>query len=145
MKKLRKNLTVGEYNFSLEINKDIAVSTFEEVPEMVALLDEAMEKNKSPKENLKFGEILQQAKKQNDEKDEKDLAVMRKTAEIALKKMYYAVETNKTAHDDFFDDFWSYIDRNDAELLMCSTLVEFLMQGFTLGRELKPKVKIVLK
>lgn len=145
MKKLRKNLTVGEYEFSLEINKDIAVSTFEEVPEMVSLIDEAMKTNKSQKEEFGFGKFLQQAKEQNDEKDEKDLAVMRKTSEVALKKMYHSVETNKPANDEFFDEFWNYIDENNAELLMCSTIVEFLMQGFTLGKELKPKVKIVLK
>lgn len=145
MKKLRKDLTVGEYKFSLEINKDIAVSTFEEVPEMVALIDEAMKTNKTQKGTSEFGNFLQQVKEQSDEKDEKDLAVMRKTAEVSLKKMYRAVETNKTVDDEFFDNFWNYIDENNAELLMCTTVMEFLMQGFTLGKELKPKVKIVLK
>lgn len=145
MKKLRKNLTVGKYAFSLEINKDIAISVFEEVPEMTALLDEAMETNKSKKEEFKFSDYLQLAREQDDEKEERRLKTMRNASEIALKKMYRSVETNKSVDDDFFEEFWKYIDENDAELLMCSTLIEFVMQGFTLGKELKPKVKIVLK
>lgn len=143
MKKLRKNLTVGKYEFTLEINKDIAISVFEEVPEMVGLVDEAMQKNKT--QNSGFGEILEQLKEQNDEKDKKDLEVMRKMAVVALKQMYRAVETNNTADDNFFDEFWNYVDENNAELLICTTIFEFVMQGFTLGKELKPKIKIVLK
>ena len=136
MRVLEKTVTLGEMKFKVGANRDIAVKAFEEFPELIEYLF-----NKQKESNLSEDAFLLSAIKK---KELSKLFSMEK--EIAELIKFALPLMLKAANDDTkATDIIKYAEDNGASTVMNSGLLEFLIQGFTQGELVKPKVKFSMK
>lgn len=136
MKFLEKQVTLGDMEFKVRTNRDIAVKAFEEYPELIEyILNKQGGESKS--EQQYFIEALKN----------KELGVLldmngriANLIEFALPLML------KEAGDE--TDVKSIIDyakENDADEIFNAKMLEFLVEGFTLRGQDKPKILFSMK
>lgn len=147
MKVLEKTVTLGEKQFKIRTNRDIAVKSFEEFPEIL----EYIIKNQSRMDNLvSKGQKLDNSDLQfvvdtikNKELSE-ILSIYDKFAELV--KVSLPLMLKEAGDNSDANDIIQYSIDNYASKVFNNGIVEFLVQGFT-QRELeqKPKIQFSMK
>lgn len=136
MKVLEKTATLGEMTFKVQTNRDIAVKSFEAYPDLVEYLF-SKQGQKVKSDNDFFIQAIKDKElsklfKMNDKIGE--------LIEFALPLMLESAKDPTNAQDII-----SYAKENNAEEVFNAAMLEFLMQGFTLREQEKPKIQFSMK
>ena len=136
MKVLEKQVTLGEMEFRVATNRDIAIKTFEQFPDLMEDLI-TQKGNQSTNEEEFFIKALKK----------KELSKLfdmnNKLGELiayALPLMLKSANDNSNAVEII-----DYAKENGADRVFNSAILEFLMQGFTQRELAKPKIKFSMK
>lgn len=133
MKLLEKTVELGEMTFKVVTNRDIAVKSFEEYPEVLKYIFKNQNGKQKDWISLIENKGLSELFKINDE--------IAKLVEFALPLMLEAAK-DKTKAKKVID----YARDNDVIEEFNAGILEFLAQGFTQGElAKKPKVKFSMK
>lgn len=136
MKLLEKNVTLGEMKFKVAVNRDIAIKSFEEFPELIEYII-SQENSGATDEQSVFMNALRGKKLKALYDMEENLA---KLIEFALPLM---LETAGDTSDAMA--IIEYAKENDADSILNSAMLEFLMQGFSQRGLAEPKIKFSMK
>ena len=135
MKFLEKQVTLGDMEFKVRTNRDIAVKAFEEFPE---LIEYVLNKQGTDLDDDKF--FINALKN-------KELGILLDmNARIANLIEFALPLMLKEAGDE--TDAKSIIDYakgNDADEIFNAKMLEFLVEGFTLRGQDKPKILFSMK
>lgn len=142
MKFLEKKVTLGEKSFKVRINRDIAVKSFEEYPDIL----EYFIKQNDIKSKLKNG-------KQNDTDTfitmlkNKQLSALFDTNEriAELVKFALPIMIGEANDDADANEIIEYASENGVIETFNAAMVEFIMQGFTIGELGKAKIEFSMK
>ena len=136
MKLLEKQVTLGEMEFKVATNREIAIKTFEQFPDLMEYLI-SQKGNSNANEEEFFIEALK--KKQLSKLFDMD----NKLAELISYALPLMLETanDKSCAVEIID----YAKENGADGVFNSAMLEFLMQGFTQRELSKPKIKFSMK
>lgn len=133
MKKLNKDVEIGEYKFTISINRDIAIKCCEKFTDFFSKFfnSEQLEGNNIQDyiKNKKLRYILEL----NDYIKENSGEVV----EFALPLMLEEANCNIDS-----DELIKYIKDKDADDIFNAKVLEFIIMGFTPEEVKKPKVKI---
>lgn len=136
MKLLEKQVTLGEMNFKVATNREIAIKTFEQFPDLMEyLISQKGQSNANEKEF--FIEALKK----------KELSKLFDMDNKLADLIAYALPLMlKTANDNSpAVEIIEYAKENGADGVFNSAILEFLMQGFTQRELAKPKIKFSMK
>ena len=136
MKLLEKQVTLGEMEFKVATNRDIAIKTFEQFPDLMEYLISQKGQSNASEEEF-FIEALK--KKELSKLFDMD----NKLADLiayALPLMLKTADDNSSAVEII-----DYAKENGADGVFNSAILEFLMQGFTQRELAKPKIKFSMK
>lgn len=136
MKLLEKNVTLGEMKFKVAVNRDIAIKSFEEFPELIEYII-SQENSGATDEQSVFMNALRGKKLKVLYDMEENLA---KLIEFALPLM---LETASDTSDAMA--IIEYAKENDADSILNSAMLDFLMQGFSQRGLAEPKIKFSMK
>lgn len=133
MKELIKKVEIGEYNFDIKINRDIALTVAEKEPEFFEKL--FSNSNRDTKINFKNVGKLRELFEMNDFISINSARIVN----VALPLMLVNEKLNAK-------EIIKYVSDNDADEIFNNAMVEFILMGFT-NNELdkKPKVKFVIR
>lgn len=133
MKELIKKVEIGEYNFDIKINRDIALTVAEKEPEFFEKL--FSNSNRDTKINFKNVGKLRELFEMNDFISINSARIVN----VALPLMLINEKLNAK-------EIIKYVSDNDADEIFNNAMVEFILMGFT-NNELdkKPKVKFVMR
>ena len=136
MKLLEKQVTLGEMEFKVATNRDIAIKTFEQFPDLMEyLISQKVQENSNEEEF--FIEALR--KKELSKLFDMD----NKLADLIAYALPFML---KTANDNSSAvEIIDYAKENGADGVFNSAILEFLMQGFTQRELAKPKIKFSMK
>lgn len=136
MKLLEKNVTLGEMKFKVAVNRDIAIKAFEEYPELIEYII-SQENNEASDEQSIFINALKK----------KELSVLYDMEENLAKLIEFALPLMLQSAGDTSDAMAiiQYAKENDADSILNSAMLEFLMQGFSQRGLAKPKIKFSMK
>lgn len=136
MKLLEKNVTLGEMKFKVAVNRDIAIKSFEEFPELIEYII-SQENNDASDEQSIFINALKK----------KELSVLYDMEENLAKLIGFALPLMLQSAGDTSDAMAiiQYAKENDADSILNSAMLEFLMQGFSQRGLAKPKIKFSMK
>ena len=136
MKVLEKQVTLGEMEFKVATNRDIAIKTFEQFPDLMEYLI-----SQKGQENSNEEEFFIEALKKKELSKLFDMN--NKLGELiayALPLMLKSANDNSNAVEII-----DYAKENGADRVFNSAILEFLMQGFTQRELAKPKIKFSMK
>ena len=136
MKLLEKQVTLGEIEFKVASNREIAIKTFEQFPDLMEyLISQKGQENSNEKEF--FIEALRK----------KELSKLFDMDNKLADLIAYALPLMlKTANDNSSAvEIIEYAKENGADGVFNSAILEFLMQGFTQRELAKPKIKFSMK
>ena len=136
MKVLEKQVTLGEMEFRVATNRDIAIKTFEQFPDLMEYLI-TQKGNQSANEEEFFIKALK--KKELSKLFDMDNKLGELVA-YALPLMLKSANDNSNAVEII-----DYAKENGADGVFNSAILEFLMQGFTQRELAKPKIKFSMK
>lgn len=136
MKLLEKNVTLGEMKFKVAVNRDIAIKAFEEYPELIEYII-SQENSEASDEQSIFINALKK----------KELSVLYDMEENLAKLIGFALPLMLQSAGDTSDAvaIIEYAKENDADSILNSAMLEFLMQGFSQRGLAKPKIKFSMK
>lgn len=136
MKLLEKNVTLGEMKFKVAVNRDIAIKAFEEYPELIEYII-SQENSEASDEQSIFINALKK----------KELSVLYDMEENLAKLIGFALPLMLQSAGDTSDAMAiiQYAKENDADSILNSAMLEFLMQGFSQRGLAKPKIKFSMK
>ena len=136
MKLLEKQVTLGEMEFKVATNRDIAIKTFEQFPDLMEyLISQKVQENSNEEEF--FIEALR--KKELSKLFDMD----NKLADLIAYALPFML---KTANDNSSAvEIIDYAKENGADGVFNSAILEFLMQGFTQRELAEPKIKFSMK
>jgi len=136
MKIITKRITVGDYDFDISTDRDIAVKAFEQFPDFAKYV--FSNANLSEKQFLESAIDNKELSKVFDLQDqEKDLVL------YAFPYMY--AKANPASQDGFIGEFLTFIEENGVMDVFVEKVFEFLMLGFSQKEKATPKVKFSLK
>ena len=136
MKLLEKQVTLGEMEFRVATNREIAIKTFEQFPDLMEyLISQKGQSNANEKEF--FIEALKK----------KELSKLFDMDNKLADLIAYALPIMlKTANDNSpAVEIIEYAKENGADGVFNSAILEFLMQGFTQRELAEPKIKFSMK
>lgn len=136
MKVLEKQVTLGEMEFRVATNRDIAIRTFEQFPDLMEYLI-SQKGNSNANEEEFFIEALK--KKELSKLFDMDNKLGELIA-YALPLMLKSANDNANAVEII-----DYAKENGADGVFNSAILEFLMQGFTQRELVEPKIKFSMK
>ena len=144
MKVLEKTAELGALKFKVQTNRDIAVKSFEEFPDVIKyLVDRQGKVSTDNKEFLKSHPAL----KDLDAIKNKELGVLfdindkiAQLIEFALPLMLESAKETIAARE-----ILDYAKENGALEIFNSKMLEFLAQGFTQREQEKPKIQFSMK
>ena len=136
MKLLEKQVTLGEMEFKVASNRDIAIKTFEQFPDLMEYLISQKGQENSNEEEF-FIEALR--KKELSKLFDMDNKLADLIAYV-LPLMLKTADDNSSAVEII-----DYAKENGADGVFNSAILEFLMQGFTQRELAKPKIKFSMK
>lgn len=136
MKVLEKKVTLGEMNFKVQTNRDIAVKSFEEFPDLIEYMLNK-QGNKKQNETQYFIEAIKN----------KELGTLFSMNDRIAELIKFALPLMlESAGDDTDPDkIITYAKDNNADELLNSGLLEFLILGFTQREQAKPKIQFSMK
>lgn len=136
MKLLEKQVTLGEMEFKVATNRDIAIKTFEQFPDLMEYLISQKGQSNASEEEF-FIETLKK----------KELSKLFDMDNKLADLIAYALPLMlKTANDNSSAvEIIDYAKENGADGVFNSAILEFLMQGFTQRELAKPKIKFSMK
>ena len=136
MKLLEKQVTLGEMEFKVATNRDIAIKTFEQFPDLMEYLISQKGQSNANEEEF-FIEALR--KKELSKLFDMDNKLADLIAYV-LPLMLKTADDNSSAVEII-----EYAKENGADGVFNSAILEFLMQGFTQRELAKPKIKFSMK
>lgn len=136
MKLLEKQVTLGEMEFKVATNRDIAIKTFEQFPDLMEYLISQKGQENSNEEEF-FIEALRK----------KELSKLFDMDNKLGELVAYALPIMLKTADDSSSavEIIDYAKENGADGVFNSAILEFLMQGFTQRELAKPKIKFSMK
>ena len=136
MKLLEKQVTLGEMEFKVASNREIAIKTFEQFPDLMEYLISQKGQSNANEEEF-FIEVLKK----------KELSKLFDMDNKLADLIAYALPLMlKTANDNSSAvEIIEYAKENGADGVFNSAILEFLMQGFTQRELAKPKIKFSMK
>ena len=136
MKVLEKQVTLGEMEFKVATNRDMAVKVFEEFTDLMEYITSQRE-SMGADENTAFVEMLRK----------KELSKFIRMDEQLKDLVAYALPLMLKSANDNSDanEIIKYAKENGADGVFNSAILEFLMQGFTQRELAKPKIKFSMK
>lgn len=138
MRVLERTVTLGEKQFKIVANRDIAVKSFEEFPDVIIYIKEQEKSAKSKKtDDDLFVELLK------NKQLGKMLEIDDKLAELvkfALPLMLAEAKDNSNA-----DEIISYAEDNNVIEQFNAKIFELIAQAFTQREQEKPKVQFSMK
>lgn len=136
MKLLEKQVTLGEMEFRVASNREIAIKTFEQFPDLMEYLISQKGQSNANEEEF-FIEALKK----------KELSKLFDMDNKLADLIAYALPLMlKTANDNSSAvEIIDYAKENGADGVFNSAILEFLMQGFTQRELAKPKIKFSMK
>lgn len=138
MIKFERTVTLGEKQFKVVANRDIAVKSFEQYPDVIIYLKEQEKSAKSNKnEDDLFVELLKnkQLGKMFEINDK-----MAELVKFALPLMLAEANDNSNA-----DEIISYAEENDAAEQFNAKIFELITNAFTQRGQEKPKIQFSMK
>lgn len=135
MKILEKTVTLGEMSFKIAVDRDIAVKSFEEYPELIEYLFKK-QNSLNDNENLFLDAIKNKELSKIFEMEEKFAELVGFALPLMLKKA--GDKTNAKT-------IIKYAVENGVNTQMNSALLEFICEGFTQRELAKPKIKFSMK
>lgn len=133
MKVLEKTVELGEMSFKVRTNRDIAVKSFEEYPQVLEYVVKQQKKGEQDIVSLVKTKGLSELYRVNDN--------IAKMIEFALPMMLKAAGDKSNAKKII-----TYASDNGVIEQFNAGILEFLAQGFTLGELAdKPKIKFSMK
>lgn len=136
MKFLEKQVTLGDMEFKVRTNRDIAVKAFEEYPELIEyILNKQGGESKS--EQQYFIEALKN----------KELGVLLDMNGRIANLIEFALPLMLKEAGDETDakSIIDYAKENDSDEIFNAKMLEFLVEGFTLRGQDKPKILFSMK
>ena len=139
MKILKKQVTCGEKEFAVSVDRDIAVAAFEHFPELLDLIQAMSESGEKGKISL-----AEAAKK-------KQLGALFGLNEQTMKvvESAFPLMLEKAGEDspkEKAKEILAYADENEVDDLLRDGMFSFLMEAFSLGeRARKHKVAFAMK
>ena len=136
MKLLEKQVTLGEMEFKVATNRDIAIKTFEQFPDLMEYLISQKGQENSNEEEF-FIEALKK----------KELSKLFDMDNKLGELVAYALPLMLKTADDSSSavEIIDYAKENGADGVFNSAILEFLMQGFTQRELVEPKIKFSMK
>lgn len=136
MKLLEKQVTLGEMEFRVASNREIAIKTFEQFPDLMEYLISQKGQSNANEEEF-FIEALKK----------KELSKLFDMDNKLADLIAYALPLMlKTANDNSSAvAIIEYAKENGADGVFNSAILEFLMQGFTQRGLAEPKIKFSMK
>lgn len=136
MKFLEKQVTLGDMEFKVRTNRDIAVKAFEEYPELIEyILNKQGDESKS--EQQYFIEALRN----------KELGTLINMNDKISDLIMFVLPLMLNEANDKTDanSIIEYAKENDADEIFNAKMLEFLVEGFTLRGQDKPKILFSMK
>lgn len=136
MKFLEKTATLGEMTFKIQTNRDIAIKTFEQFPDLMEYLIKKQGKAANNDndffiqalKNKELGELFDMEDK------------IQELIKFALPLMLESAKDTTNASEIF-----KYAEQNNALSIFNNAMLEFLMQGFTQRGMEEPKIRFSMK
>ena len=140
MKTLIKQVTIGEYEFYVGLDRDIVASSFEQFPDLIEYL---MKYKSSSNEDFIVKAAREKTLHLAISMNEKIAEFVGFAFPLMLKK---ADEEKETDNADKADEMLKYISDNEVDEEFNAAMFEFICSGFTSETaERKPKVKFTMK
>lgn len=136
MKVLEKTATLGEMTFKVQTNRDIAVKTFEEFPDLMEYLINQQARGKQDETQFFLNAIKNKELSLLFNMDEKLCELIK----FALPLMLESAKDTTNANDII-----EYAKENDVLETFNSAMLEFLVQGFTPREQGKAKIQFSMK
>ena len=136
MKVLEKQVTLGEMEFKVVTNREIAIKTFEQFPDLMEYLISQKGNSNANEEEFFINALKKKELSKLFDMDNK----LGELIAYALPLMLKSANDNSNAVDII-----DYAKENGADGVFNSAILEFLMQGFTQRELVEPKIKFSMK
>lgn len=136
MKVLEKTATLGEMTFKVQTNRDIAVKTFEEFPDLMEYLINQEARGKQNDTQFFINAIKNKELGMLFNMDEKLCELIK----FALPMMLESAKDTTSANEII-----EYAKENGVQETFNAAMLEFLVQGFTQREQAKPKIQFSMK
>jgi hypothetical protein len=136
MKVLEKQVTLGEMEFRVATNRDIAIKTFEQFPDLMEYLITQKGNSNANVEELFINGLKNKELSKLFDMDNK----LGELIAYALPLILKSANDNSNAVEII-----DYAKENGANGVFNSAILEFLMQGFTQRELVEPKIKFSMK
>lgn len=136
MKVLEKQVTLGEMEFRVATNRDIAIKTFEQFPDLMEYLISQKGNSNANEDEFFINALKNKELSKLFDMDNK----LGELVAYALPLMLKSANDNSNAVDII-----DYAKENGADGVFNSAILEFLMQGFTQRGLVEPKIKFSMK
>ena len=136
MKLLEKQVTLGEMEFRVATNRDIAIKAFEQFPDLMEYIIKQQGEGVVNEEEF-FIDTLKKKELSKLFDMENKLGEL-----IAFALPLMLMRANDDSNSS---DIINYAIENGADGVFNSALLEFLMEGFTQRELVKPKIKFSMK
>lgn len=136
MKVLEKQVTLGEMEFRVATNRDIAIKTFEQFPDLMEYLITQKGNSNANEEEFFINALKKKELSKLFDMDNK----LGELIAYALPLMLKSANDNSHAVEII-----DYAKENGADGVFNSAILEFLMQGFTQRELVEPKIKFSMK
>ena len=136
IKILEKTVTLGDMKFKVAVDRDIAIKSFEEYPELIEYFINQQKKAGLGETAFFIDSLKNKTLNELYSKDEE----LSKLIEFALPLMLAKANDKSSA-----EEILQYADENNARSTVNSAMLKFLFQGFTQRELAKPTIKFSMK
>lgn len=136
IKILEKTVTLGDIKFKVAVDRDIAIKSFEEYPELIEYFINQQKKAGLGETAFFIYSLKNKTLNELYSKDEE----LSKLIEFALPLMLAKANDKSSA-----EEILQYADENNARSTVNSAMLKFLFQGFTQRELAKPTIKFSMK
>ena len=136
IKILEKTVTLGDMKFKVAVDRDIAIKSFEEYPELIEYFINQQKKAGLGETEFFIDSLKNKTLNELYSKDEE----LSKLIEFALPLMLEKANDKSSA-----EEILQYADENNARSTVNSAMLKFLFQGFTQRELAKPTIKFSMK
>ena len=141
MKILTKNVTVGDYEFKVAIDRNIMADAFEQFPDLMEYL---LKNSGKAKDDSEF--LIEAIKNKNLHTVVQSGDDIKALVKYAFPKMLEKADKEYgTDNLSKADEILAYIEENEVDEIFSASMFEFICLGFTKETtEKKPKVKFTM-